>query len=192
MDFNDSAAHGLSITDLWLAAVKSNALRNSKDPSILVAKLQESERTFISLRGAFTALLCAYHPVYRHCTADVMHGVFSTPRGSKVENADKIDAVHEMLQLKQGEALLDQAHPVCTDWEVELDGGIRRIFAAGRKKMSYTQVFGRKMPPASDQFLTALGKPAQRSLVLYWMVSSNLCLLFARPNRELEAGPWRR
>jgi hypothetical protein len=189
MEFNDSAAHGLSITDLWLAAAKSNEVANGRDPSIFVAKLQESERTFIQRRGALTALLTAYYPNYRHSTADVMHAVFSTPRGSKVDNSVKIDAVHEMLQLKQGEALLNQAHPVCTDWEPELSGGIRRIFAAGKKTMQYAQVFGRKMPPASTQFLAALGKPAQRSLVLYQRARSNLCSLFARPNRELEAGP---
>jgi len=174
--------------DLWLAAAKSNEVANGRDPSIIVAKLQESERTFIRRRSALTALFTAYYPNYRHSTADVMHAVFSTPRGSKVDNSDKIDAVHEMLQLKQGKALLDQDHPVCTDWDRELDGGIRRIFAAGKKASQYTQVFGSKMPPASTQFLTALGKPAQRSLVLYRMVSSNLCSLFARPNRKLEAG----
>jgi hypothetical protein len=40
------------------------------------------------------------------------------------------------------------------------------------------------MPPASAQFLTALGKPAQSSLLLHQMISSNLHSLFARLNRE--------
>jgi hypothetical protein len=188
MEFNESATHGANITDLWIAAAKCNEKRLGRDPDLFIDKLLADESTFLALRGSFTGLLSSYHPAARHVTAEIVHAVFSTPRGSKVDNSDKIDAVHEMLQLKQGKALLDQDHPVCTDWDRELDGGIRRIFAAGKKASQYTQVFGSKMPPASTQFLTALGKPAQRSLVLYRMVSSNVCSLFARPNRKLEAG----
>ena len=182
MDFHDSATNGSNITDLWIAAAKSNEVRKGSDPSILEAKVLDarSEKAFTALRGSFTALLTAYHPPYRHSAAEIMHAVFSTPRGCKSDQFEKIDAVHEMLQLKQGETLLDQVHPVCADWDPEPGGGIRRIFAAGPKRSHLTQVFGRKMPPASAQFLTALVKPAQRFLVFYWMVSPNLCSLFAR------------
>ena len=195
MHFNDSATNGQNITELWMAAAKRNEVRNGRDPEILMAKLLASEKTFTvtALRGSFTSLLTSYSPPYRYVAAEVMHAVFSTPRGSKTAfDSGKIDAVHSMLQLKQGEALLDQAHPVCKDWSPALDGGIRRIFAAGPSTAALEQVFERKMPPVSTQFLTALGKPAHLSLVLYRMVSPNLCLLFPRPNRELEAGPWRR
>ena len=194
MEFNDSATHGVNITDLWLAAVKSNEVRNGRDPSRLVGKLldSDSERVFTALRGSFTALLTQYHSANRYNAAEVMHEVFSSPRGSKSAQFDKIDAVHEMLQLQQDTALLDQTHPVCTDWDPVIGGGIRRIFAAGPSTAALEQVFERKMPPVSTQFLTALGKPAHLSLVLYRMVSPNLCLLFPRTNRELEAGPWRR
>jgi hypothetical protein len=74
-----------------------------------------------------------------------------------------------MLQLKPGEALLNHDHPVCRDWDPELNKGVRRIFAAGPAAKAYTQVFGRNMPPASAQFLDSLGtsKPDQSSLLLY-------------------------
>ena len=196
MEFNDSATHGLNITvtDLWIAAAKSNEVRQGRDPNRLMAMLLDSEKAFTVLRGSFTALLTTYHPNNCYSAADVMHAVFSSARGSKTAfNHDKIEAVHEMLQLKQGEALLNQGHPVCQDWPPEAGGGIRRIFAAGPKLKAYTPVFGRNMPQALAQFSTVLlGKPAQRSLLLYRMVSSNLCSLFARQNPELEAGPWRR
>ena len=82
------------------------------------------------------------------------------------------------------EAKLSSTKPIQYVGIGELEDG--RIFAAGPKSKAYTQVFGRNMPQASAQFLIVLlGKPAQRSLLLYQMVSSNLCLLFARPNREL-------
>jgi hypothetical protein len=134
------------------------------------------------LRGSFTAVLTAYHPPNRYNAVDVMHAVFSIPRGSKTALfPDKIEAAHEMLLLKPGEALLNHAHP-CRDWEPELNGGIRRIFAAGPAAKAYTHVFGGNMPPASAQFLTALGRPAKSSLLLYHMVNSSLRSLFARPN----------
>jgi hypothetical protein len=84
-----------------------------------------------------------------------------------------VDAIHALLQLQPGKALLNQAHPVCREWDdPDLGGGIKRIFAAGPKTKAYTQVFGRNMPPNSAQFLTALGKPTQRPILLYQMVSN--------------------
>ena len=133
MEFNDRATHGASITDLYILAPKLNKVRHCSDPKILEARLQESPTAFTVLRGSFTAVLTAYHPPNRYNAVDVMHAVFFTPRGSKTAlHPDKIEAAHEMLLLKPGEALLNHAHPVCRDWEPELNGGIRRIFAAGR------------------------------------------------------------
>jgi ubiquitin len=83
-----------------------------------------------------------------------------------------MDAIHALLQLQTGEALLNQTHPGCKDWEPDVGGGIKRIFAAGPKSKAYTQAFGRNMPENSAQFLNALGKPAQRSILLYLMVNS--------------------
>jgi hypothetical protein len=159
MEFNDSATHGASITDLYIEAAKSNEVRHGRDPKVLEARLPDSPTAFTAFRGSFTAVLTQYHGTNRYRAADAMHAIFSTPRGAKTAfHPDKIEAAHEMLQLKRGEALLDQNHPVCLDWDPELGGGIRRIFAAGPTGNNYTQVFGRNMPPASAQFLTALGK----------------------------------
>jgi hypothetical protein len=51
------------------------------------------------------------------------------------------------------------------------------------------------MPPNSAQFLTALGKPAQRPIFLYRMVSSLMLIIRQaefRIGAFLEAVPWRR
>jgi hypothetical protein len=150
MEFNDSTTHGASITDLYIEAAKLNEVRHGQDPKILEARLQDSQTAFTVLRRSFTAVLTAYHQPNSYNAADVMHAVFSTPRGSKTAlHPGKIEAAHEMLQLKPGEALLNHAHPICRDCEPELNGGIRRIFAAGPAAKAYTQVFGRHMPPAS-------------------------------------------
>ena len=173
MEFNDSSRHGASITDLYIEAAKSNETRNGNDPTMLVARVQAAPTAFTVYRGAFTALLTTYSTSNRYVVGDVLHALLSSPRGSTTTfQFDKVEAVHEMLQLKRGEALLDQAHPVCRDWDPELGGGIKRLFAA-TKPAPFQQVFCRNMPPASTQFLAALGEPAQCSLLLSQMASSN-------------------
>ena len=173
MEFNDSATHGASITDLYMEAAKSNEARHCRNPNTLVARLQAAQTAFTVFRGAFTALLTTYSTSNRYAVGELLHALLSSPRRSTTTfQFDKVDAVHEMLQLKRGEALLDQAHPVCRDWDPELGGGIKRLFAA-TKPAPFQQVFCRNMPPASTQFLAALGEPAQCSLLLSQMASSN-------------------
>ena len=105
-----------------------------------------------------------------------MHYVFSSPRGAPSPfDSDKIDAIHELLQLlKEGEALLDQRHPLCMESDAAPGGGIKCIFVAGPKMRAFLQMFGRNpsLPTHSAHFLTALGKPVQHSLLLYWFSSS--------------------
>jgi hypothetical protein len=95
-----------------------------------------------------------------------MHAALSGPRGSPFD-ANTIDAIHVLLQLQPGKALLNQAHLVCRGWDPDLDGSIKRILAASPKINAYTQVFARYVPSNSAQFLTALDKPAECSLLLF-------------------------
>jgi hypothetical protein len=125
------------------------------------------------MQGSFSALLTQYHTTNRHAVGEVMHYVFSSPRGAPSPfNSDKIDAIHELLQLKEREALLDQRHPVCMELDADPGGWIKRSFVAGPKMRALPQVFGRNLPTHSAHFLTALGKPVQQFLLLYRFSSS--------------------
>ena len=71
---------------------------------------------------------------------------------------DKLAAVHRMLNLKHGEALLGTAHPVCLEYAAEPGGGIRRVFPPGGNSMQ--QIFTKHNDPESHtaKFLLALGE----------------------------------
>jgi hypothetical protein len=72
-----------------------------------------------AFQGSFTALLSQSHLTNRFSSSEVMHAVFSAPRGSKTSfDPDKLDAIHALLQQQPGEALLNQAHPVGREWEL--------------------------------------------------------------------------
>jgi hypothetical protein len=79
MEFNESATHGASITDLYIEAAKLNEVRHGSDPKILEARLQDSPTAFTVRRESFITVLTAYHPPNRYNAADVKHAVFSTP-----------------------------------------------------------------------------------------------------------------
>jgi len=194
MSFQDSSTNGTSITMLYIEAAKQNEAQHGRDPKKLVERFETCPIQFTFFRGNFSSLLTQYSSTNRHHAAQVMHAVFSCYRGQSTPvDDDKLDAIHEMLQLQPRQALLDQAHPVCKDWEPEPTGGIKRIFSAAPRKDKIPQVFGRNLPANSAQFLTALGKPAQCSALpssCSDFACPNLCSLFARQNRELEVGPW--
>ena len=169
MSFQENSAHGTSLTMLYIEAAKQNEVQHGRDPKNLVERFDTCPIQFTLLRASFSSLLVTYCSTNRHHAAVVMHAVFSCYRGESTPvDGEKLDAIHEMLQLQPRGTLLDQEHPVCKDWEPEPNGGIKRIFCAAPKKNNIPQVFGRNLPSNSAQFLTAIGKPqpAQRSHLL--------------------------
>ena len=160
MYFQDSASNGQSITSLFIGAAKRNEeLKAGGKPAMIQTMMESSPVAFTTFRTKFSAILVQYHGTGRAIAAEILHDVFSMPRGaSSTVDAEKLNAIHDMLNLQPGEALLDQGHPVCKDWEPEPGGLIKRIFVAGPKSKNYKQVFGRSMPPNSAQFHAALGK----------------------------------
>ena len=159
MSFQDNSTNGSSVTLLYVEAAKQNEAKNGRDPKKLKERFDACPIQFTSLRGSFSSILIQYSSTNRYAAAEVMHAVFSCPRGNPTPvDADKIDAIHEMLQLQPRQAFLDQAHPVCKDWDPEPGGGIKRIFVAAPRRSAIPQVFGRNLPSNSAQFLTALGK----------------------------------
>ena len=159
MHFQDSASHGQSITSLFIGAAKHNEeLKAGGNPRMIQKMIESSPVAFTTYRTKFSAILIQYHATGRAIAAEILHAVFSMPRGAaSTVDAEKLNAIHDMLNLRQGEALLDQRHPVCKDWDAEPGGLIKRIFVAGPKSFGYRQVFGRGMPPNSAQFHAALG-----------------------------------
>jgi hypothetical protein len=83
--------------------------------------LQDSPVAFTAFQGSITAFLSQSHLTNRFSASEVMHAVFSAPRGSKTSfDPDKLDAIHALLQQQPGEALLNlnKAHPVGKEWEL--------------------------------------------------------------------------
>ena len=160
MAFQDNTRHGASITELYIAAAKLNEQRKGRSEDSLMQKFAENRDGFQIARSKFGNALVSYHTSARVHTAEILHAVFSTPRGVTATpvQADKLDAIHEMLQLQIGQALLDTTHPVCKEYDAWPGGGIRRMFPASGS--SSTQVFTKHMDPHSEtaQFLSALGE----------------------------------
>ena len=97
--------------------------------------------------------------------AGILHDIFSTPRsgpggvpaGSGYVNSVKLGAIHEMLRLPAGSAVLDTNHPVCREYEEAPGKVIRPMFpGAGNAAV---QVFTKHTDPRSEtaMFLKALG-----------------------------------
>ena len=97
--------------------------------------------------------------------AGILHYIFSTPRsgqggvpvGSRHVNPVKLDAIHEMLRLQAGSAVLDTNHPVCLEYEEERGKGIRPMFPGAGS--AAVQFFTKHTDPRSEtaMFLEVLG-----------------------------------
>jgi hypothetical protein len=160
MSFQDNASNGASITELYIAAAKYNEKTKGLSEELIMQRITENPQRFTSVRAKFSSLLISYHTSSRSYVADILHSIFSTPRGasSTVVPADKLSAIHEMLKLQHGQALLDTTHPVCKEYDPEPGGGIKRLFPG--MGAACLQVFTKHSDPQSEtsKFHAALGK----------------------------------
>ena len=157
---NDNVNNATSISELFIKAIMYNEERHHRpDGAALVARLRAHKTAMKAARGRVTGLLTAYHTTSRSYTADILHAIFSTPRGAKTEfPAGKIDECHKLLGLSQREALLGTEHPLCREYPSAPGGGIVRIFPS--RGVGATQVLSKQNDPASEtaKFLLALGE----------------------------------
>ena len=169
MQFHDSS-NSTATTELQIAAAKHNEKAKGRDENRLMRMIADYPNEFVVVRSLFSGLLTSYATTFRSLAADILHDFFSTPRGGLGPSAvmhDKLDAVHEMLGLQRGQALLDTAHPLCREYPPDAGGGIRRMFPP--KGSSMTQVFSKHNEPESEtaKFLAALGELRILLLLLY-------------------------
>ena len=125
MQYNEILKHGTSITELYLEAAKTNEKNKHRDANSMMHRIAENQEGFTVVRVKFSNLLTSYYTTYRTIACDILHDFFSVPRGSSVPKTvpdDKLAAVHKMLNLQHGEALLDQAHPVCLEYAADQCG----------------------------------------------------------------------
>lgn len=159
MHFADNSKNGVSISKLYVAAARYNERLNNRDEKLLDLKFRVNPLGFEDVRGKFTNMLTTYHTTARTFAADILHACFSTPRGAASGvSAHKLDAIHALLGLQHGQALLDQSHPVCLEYAPEVGGGIKRVFPLGGS--AAVQVFTKQKDPQSETslFLLALGE----------------------------------
>ena len=156
---NDNANNATSISDLYIKAVIFNEERHRRDGAAMVARLRENPYVMKMYRGKISGLFSTYQTTARAYTADILHAIFSTPRGAKTEfPAGKIDECHKLLGLSAREALLGTEHPLCREYPSAPGGGILRIFP--RQGAAAEQVLTKQNDPASEtaKFLLALGE----------------------------------
>jgi hypothetical protein len=173
--FHEILAYGSEVSEVYLAAAKINEKTRGSDEKVMLRRIAENQKGFTVVRVRFSNLLSSYYTNYRGIAADILHEFFSVPRGSsgpKNVPHDKLDAVHAMLQLRPGQALLDTTHPVCMEYTPDLSGGIRRVFPPQGNSMC--QVFSKHNEPESEtaKFLNALGE-----LRIYFSPFAVLCKL---------------
>ena len=156
---NDNANNATSISELYIKAVTFNEERHRRDGAALVTRLRADPDVMRFYRGKVTGLLTSYCVTARSYTADILHAIFSTPRGAKTEfPAGKIDECHKLLGLSAREALLGTEHPLCREYPSAPGGGILRIFP--RQGVAAEQVLTKQNDPASEtaKFVLALGE----------------------------------
>jgi hypothetical protein len=173
--FHEITTYGSEVSALYIAAAKINEKTKGRDENEMMRRIAENQKGFTVVRVRFSNLLASYHTNYRAIAADILHDFFSVPRGAsgpKHVPHDKLDAVHEMLQLRPGQALLDTTHPVCMEYTPDLSGGIRRVFPPQGNSMC--QVLSKHNEPESEtaKFLAALGE-----LLIYFSPFAVLCKL---------------
>ena len=117
MHFNDSA-HATSISELFIKAITHNEQRFNRDETVLFARFREAGMDKMKVaRAKVSGLLTAYYTTARGYAGDILHAIFSTPRGTRTEfPALKIEACHVLLGLAPNQVLLDSTHPVCREY----------------------------------------------------------------------------
>ena len=197
MYFQENDTHTDSLTELFIAAAKRNEGEKGGDPEGLARRFEANRDGFSIVCAKFRAILSAYHTNARITAAGILHDCFSTPRGSSASGhvpADKLEAIHVMLGLQPGQALLDTSHPVCLEYAPEPGGGIRRLFPV--KGASSVQVITKHSDLNSESalFLAALSEFCLFCCLEYRHSTGGLCKLMfrlGRSHRELEVGPQR-
>jgi len=124
----------------------------------LLRKLQSDTKKMTRARGRVTGLLTTYFTTSRGYAADVLHAIFSTPRGAQTEfSALKIDECHRLLGLSAQQALLDTSHPLCMEYPAAAGGGVIRIFPT--RGGGGAQVLSKQLDKHIEtaKFLAALG-----------------------------------
>ena len=129
----------------------------------LLSELQRTQMVLLlhEQRLELGSTLVNYASQNRGIAANIMHLVFSTTRGSgsiPSDLRDRIDSLHELLGLKDGQCLLDTNHPVVRECDPEIDGGIPRVFPFPGKEGR--QVIHTHSSAGSNQeqfFMKALG-----------------------------------
>ena len=70
--------------------------------------------------GSFSAVLDTYQGMAKTTARDVLHATFYLPGGDAdvpQDIAGRIDYLHQMLGLQTNEALCDELHPVCEEYQ---------------------------------------------------------------------------
>jgi hypothetical protein len=150
------STHATSISELFLKAIKRRFHRNEND---LLARFRVEPENMTIVRGRASGLLSSYFTTAKFFAADILHAIFSTPRGTRTEfPADKIEACQNMMGVAQDQALLDTAHPVCQEYNKAPGGCIVRLFpAAGSAGLQVVNKHNVKESETA-KFLHALGE----------------------------------
>jgi len=162
MHFQDNTRNGPGITELYVAAAQYNEKLKGGDEAAMMRRFGENQDGFVCVRAKLSNLLVSYHTSARHFAAAILHECFSTHRTSaspeQAVRPDKLDAIHDMLGLQPGQALLDQNHPVCLEYPPEVGNAIKRVFPP--KGHGVAQVFTKHIDANSEtsRFLAALGE----------------------------------
>ena len=158
MTYNDST-HATSISELFLKAITFNERRFHRNENDLLARFRDEPERMTIVRGRASGLLSSYFTTAKFFAADILHAIFSTPRGTRTEfPADKIEACQNMMGVAQDQALLDSAHPVCQEYNKAPGGCIVRLFPAAGS--AGVQVVNKHNVKESEtaKFLHALGE----------------------------------
>ena len=148
------------LTEMYRAAVKKEELDRTGAETV-DARIQDNPSGFQVVRASFGSTVVNYASHNRALVANLLHFVFSTPRGSGTIPADlknRIDALHVLLGLAKGDVLLNNEHPVIQECNPEEDGGVPRVFPLQGK--DGRQIINRHGVAGSSQnlfFTKALG-----------------------------------
>ena len=118
------------LTAMYRAALKKEELDRTGVETV-DKRIQDSPNGFIVVRAAFGSTIVNYASQNRGIVANILHFVFSTPRGSGTIPPDlknRIDALHTILGLDKGDVLLDTGHPAIQECDPEEDKGVPRVF----------------------------------------------------------------
>ena len=148
----------VKVTEAFLCGLKKQAVESGQDESALEHELKEKSDSFSSLRTDYHSNMISKMSKHRAQASEVLHLFFSTPRKSSAipsDLRDQYDAIHEMLGLQDGCALLHRGHVLCQQYEQAPGSELLRFFPTAGKSSQHVFDFNKK--GESGQFLKALG-----------------------------------